>query len=230
MKGLITYLWLALSPLLAGMEPSNACDYAGSNLSFIKTNTQKAISADKIKMVHYYAYKAISAIEKSMEQFEDCGCEFAMQNIEEGESYLKKAIKAGSILSTRILLKKALEHANSSQEALADHAEIHSSEYGNDLLAVNTKEMEEKKSIFKPIAGKELEARIDASLLDFELSLQKVIATLPCTEANAYVSQVFERCELELLNSDLTEGKKYYNLRTKEIAAKALIKLGNQCP
>ncbi|MBT8280517.1 MAG: hypothetical protein KJO16_02995 [Muriicola sp.] len=230
MKGLIIYLWLSIFPFLPGTEVSNACEYAGSNLSYIKSNTEKAINADKIKMIHYYAYKALSAIDKSNQQFEDCGCEYAQQSIEGSKEYLKKAIKASTILSARMLLEKALEHARGSEEALEDHAEIHSSEYGTDLLAVNTKESAEKRNYAKPIGGKDLEDRIDASLISFEVSLQKVINTLPCQEANAYVTQVFERCELQLLKNDLTEGKRYYNLRTKEIAKSALVELSNRCP
>lgn len=230
MKGLLTYLWLALFPFFPGTGDSNACEYAGSNISYIRTNTEKAIKADKMNMAHYYAYKALSGIDKSKQQFWDCGCEYAQQSIEEGENYLKKAVKATSVLSSRMLLEKALEFTLGSLEALQDHAEIHTSEYGNNLLAVNTRETMLATNKFKPIEGKVLEARIDSSLINFEQSLDKVMATIPCEEAREYIFTVFERCELELLKPQLTAGKRYYNLRTKEIAAKALEKLPGNCP
>ena len=74
-----------------------------------------------------------------------------------------------------------------------------------------------------------LEARVDSSLVNFRISLDKVITTLPCEEAEAYVKGVFERCELELLKPGLTEGKRYYNLKTKEIAASAMNRIKDRC-
>ncbi|MGB5699362.1 MAG: hypothetical protein WBM49_05885, partial [Muriicola sp.] len=121
MKGLITYLWLSLLSLPAVSVVPNACDYAGSNISYIRTQTQKALEAEKLNMVHYYAYKALNAIDKSKQQFKDCGCEYAQQSIEEGENNLRKAIKVTSLLSSRMLLEKALEDTQGSLEALQDH-------------------------------------------------------------------------------------------------------------
>ncbi|MGB5377331.1 hypothetical protein [Muriicola sp.] len=231
MKGLITYLWLSFSPLPAALVIPNACDYAGSNISYIRTQTQKALQAQKLNMVHYYAYKALNAIDKSKQQFKDCGCEYAQQSIEEGENNLKKAIKVTSLLSSRMLLEKALEDTQGSLEALQDHTEIHLSEYGNNMLAMNTADAATEPSPkFQPTIGKKLEARIDSSLLSFQNSLSKVVRTVECEEAQVFVMTIFERCELELLKENLTEGKRYYNLRTKEIAGKALQELTKNCP
>jgi len=230
MKGLIASLWLALLPVLPGGVGSNACDYAGSNISYIRTQTQNALNAQELNMVHYYAYKALNAIEKSKKQFEDCGCEYAQQSIEEGENNLKKAIRVTSLLSSRMLLEKALENTQGSLDALIDHNEIHTSEYGNDILTMNTNDLKEPKKTFQPIQGKKLELKIDSSLVSFQNSLNKVVLTVECTEAQDFVQRIFERCELELLKTNLTEGKRYYNLRTKEIAAKALEELSVNCP
>ncbi len=225
---LTIYLWLALLPFPMGTGSSNACEFAGSNISYIRSNTQKAMEADKMNMVHYYAYKALSAIDKSKDQFKACGCEYAQIGIEESERYLKKAIKAASILGARMLLEKSLDHAQGSLEALEDHPEIHTSEYGNDL-SVNTQEEMVKVQSFRPISGKELEKKVESSLENFSISLEKVISTLPCEEAEDYVLGVFKRCELELLKPGLTEGKRYYNLKTKNMAARALEILGERC-
>ncbi len=227
LQALTIYLWLAILPISLGKPPSNACEYAGSNISYIRTNTQKAIDAVKMNMVHYFIYKALSAIDKSKGQFKACGCEYAQVGIEESERYLKKAIKASSILGARILLERSLDHTLGSLEALEDHPEIHTSEYGNDLK-VNTQE-DNAVQFPGPTSGKALEARVDASLENFRESLDKVINTLPCSEAEDYVTGVFQRCELELLRTNLTEGKRYYNLKTKNIAKKAMEKLKERC-
>ncbi|NNJ89047.1 MAG: hypothetical protein HKP53_06570 [Eudoraea sp.] len=229
MKGLLAYLWLALLPVLPGEVNSNACTYAGSNISYIRKQTQNAIDAHKLNMVHYYAYKALNAIEKSKKQFKDCGCEYAQLSIEEGENNLKKAVRVTSLLSSRILLEKAMENTQGSLEALQDHDEIHISEYGNDMLAMNTNNLKQPKKSFQPTVGKKLESKIDSSLVSFQNSLNKVVQTVECKEAQDFVLRIFERCELQLLKTNLTEGKRYYNLRTKEIAAKALEDLSNTC-
>jgi len=229
MKGLIASLWLAFLPVLPAGVNSNACDYAGSNISYIRTQTQNAIDAQSLNMVHYYAYKALNAIEKSKKQFSDCGCEYAQQSIEEGENNLRKAIKVTTLLSSRMLLEKAMENAQGSLEALQDHNEIHTSEYGNDMLALNTNDLNKPQKRFQPTQGKKLTSKIDSSLVSFQNSLNKVVLTVECREAQAFVLRIFERCELELLKTNLTEGKRYYNLRTKEIAAKALEDLSVTC-
>jgi hypothetical protein len=230
MKGLIASLWLALLPVLPVGVNSNACDYAGSNISYIRTQTQNAIDAQKLNMVHYYAYKALNAIEKSKQQFYDCGCEYAQQSIEEGENNLRKAIKVTSLLSSRMLLEKAMENAKGSLESLQDHHEIHTSEYGNNMLSLNTNDLKKPQKRFQPTQGKKLTSKIDSSLVSFQNSLNKVVLTIECQEAQDYILGIFERCELELLKTNLTEGKRYYNLRTKEIAAKALEGLSDNCP
>jgi hypothetical protein len=48
-----------------------------------------------------------------------------------------------------------------------------------------------------------------------------------CKEAKAFTQNVYRICEQQLMKPNLSEGKKYYNLKTKEIAANALKKLGN---
>ncbi|NER10703.1 hypothetical protein SAMN06265375_102318 [Muriicola jejuensis] len=228
LKVLTIYLWLAFLPVSAGIVSLNACEFAGSNITYIRTNTQKAIDSDKMNMVHYFTYKALSAIDKSKDQFRACGCEYAQQGIEESEQYLKKAIKASSILGARMLLEKSLEHTLGSLEALEDHPQIHTSEYGNNLT-MNTGEDQPGVAKFRPISGKALEAKVDSSLENFRISLDKVISTLPCSEAEDYVLEVYQRCELELLKTNLTEGKRLYNLKTKNIAGRALETLNERC-
>lgn len=229
MKGLIVSLFLSLLFCSFTYPTSTACDYAGSNISYIQSQTQKAIEAEKINVSHYFAYKALNAIEKSKEQFEACGCEHAEKSISESLDNLKKATKVTSITSTRILLERALENTMGSLEALEEHEETHISDYATDVLTMNTTDVYPKNKVKKPIEGKVLEQKIDAALISYQKSLNKVVETVNCAEAHAYALKIFEHCELELLKPNLTAGKRYYNLRTKEITARALSKL-KSCP
>jgi hypothetical protein len=212
MKGLIAGFFLSLIFCSFTYPISTACDYAGSNISYIQAQTQKAIEAEKINISHYFAYKALN--EKS---------------ISESLDNLKKATKVTSITSARILLERALENTLGSLEAIQEHEETHMSDYANDVLTMNTADVRPQSIVKKPTEGKALELKIDSWLINYQNSLNKVVETVNCKEAYAYALKIFEHCELELLNPNLTAGKRYYNLRTKEITAKALEEL-KSCP
>lgn len=204
---------------------SKACDYAGSNIGYVKSQTQRAIEAEDINSARFFAYKALNAIEKSKKQFEACGCDYAVKSIYEGLDNLKKATRISSLNGTKILLRRALENALGSLEALEEHDELHNGPYASDVLALNTKASEEAKLIMKQPVGPALQKRIDMSLLNYEKSLNTVVLTVECKEAYAFAIKIYKNCEEQLLKADLTEAKKYYNLRTKEITAEALAKL-----
>ncbi len=207
-------------------EPDKlACAYAGSNLGYIKSQTEKALAAKDINTSRFYVYRALNAIEKSRKQLEECGCEYASRNMEEGTENLKLATKISSLTGTKILLNRALDNTFGGLEALEEHDETHKSEYASDLLAMNTRESDEEMKAMRPPQGKILEQKIDQSLARYKESLEKVIRTVDCREARAFAIRIYNHCEQELLKSNLSEGKKYYNLRTKDITRKALEKL-----
>lgn len=212
--------------LFSSFKVDKACEYAGSNINFVKTQTEKAIAVDDINQARYFAYKALNAIEKSKNQLMECGCEYATENITEGLSNLKLAIKATSLNSTRILLNRALENTLGGLESLEEH-ELHDSKYGSNLLAMNTLVSEKGKTSMKKLGKKELEIKIDISLEKYRESLITIVNSVNCKEARAFAESIYLNCEQQLLNPNLTEGKKYYNLKTKEITAEALEKLNN---
>ncbi len=205
---------------------NKACAYADSNIGYVKTQTEQALESTDLNSARYYTYKALNAIEKSRKQLESCGCEYATKSIYDGLENLKDATRATSLSSTKILLNKALENTIASLESLEKH-ELHNSKYASDVLVVNTKNSEEGKPEFILSEGKSLQFKIDQSLINFQNSLQEVVISVPCGEAHDFADRIYKICENELLKSDLTEGKKYYNLRVKQITAKALEELGN---
>ena len=213
--------------LFSSFKVDKACEYAGSNINYVKTQTEKAIAVDDINQARYFAYKALNAIEKSKNQLMECGCEYATDNITEGFSNLKLATKATSLNSTRILLKRALENTLGGLESLAEH-ELHDSKYGSNLLAMNTVVAKKEKMAMKKPGKKEFERKIDISLEKYQESLNKIVNSVECNEARAFAENIYLHCEQQLLLPNLTEGKKYYNLKTKDITAAALEKL-NDC-
>lgn len=223
----IAFCIFASFPLLfsAYAKKDKACTYAGSNLEYIATQTKIAIQAEQVEKSRYYAYKALNAFEKSKEQFKACGCDYINLYLREGSEDLKKATRVVSLNGTRILLERALESITEGLAMLQEHEEHAHSVYGNDLLAINTKNTLLNNS--KPILPTRdvIEKKIDISLAKFEQSLKIVIKDVGCEEAYDFSKKIYLYSEKQLLKEGLSEAKKYYHLRTKQIAAKALEEL-----
>lgn len=215
---------IVLLVLFSSFTVDNACDYAGSNINYVKSQTEKALAVDDINQARFYTYKAVNSIEKSKKQLKDCGCNYAEESITDGLSNLIHATKATSLNGARILLNRALEHIIGAIESIEEH-ELHNSKYGSDLLAMNTIVSDAEKVTMKKPTEKELERKIDASLEKYRESLEKIVNSVDCTSARAFAENIYEHCEQQLLLPNLTEGKKYYNYRTKEITAEALARL-----
>lgn len=225
MNKIYFYIVAVAMVLFSSFSSNLECEYAGSNIGYAKTLTEKAIQIDDINQARYFAYKALSAIEKSKKQLTVCGCKYAVEGMEESLSSLKLATKATTLNGTHVLLTRSLEHTKGGLEALEEH-DLHESKYASDVLALNTKDAAEKNASLKETSVKTLTEKIDISLENYRNSLNKVVETVDCHEAKAFAQRVFDNCEQELLKENLSEGKKYYNLKTKEITAEALIRIG----
>ncbi len=217
-----------LFTLFSSFEISEECEYAGSNMGYVKTQTQKAIVATNVNKSHFLAYKALNALEKSKKQVEECGCIDAFDFMKDALENLKMATRATSLDATRILLNRSLENTLASLQAIEGHDE-HGGPYGTDVLALNTIDAKEVSKPIDIIDDDDLKQKIDISLISYEASLQTVIETVDCKKALAFATRIYDHCEAQLLKENLPEGKKYYNLRTKEITKKALETLGD-CP
>lgn len=213
---------------LVSFSGNEACEYAGSNINFVKTETEKAIGTDDFQISRYHTFKALNAIEKSKKKFDACGCDYAITDINESFTHLKNATRTGTINASKILLEKALENTMASLEAIENH-HLHDSKYSSDSLVLNTKGFETTETaIIKPHSDL-FYTKIDTSLLKFEESLHTLITTLSCKEAKAYTTKVFDICEQQLLLPNLSEGKKYYHLKTKKIVSEAILELNDKC-
>ena len=82
-------------------------------------------------------------------------------------------------------------------------------------------------SVIKNSNKKDLFETIDTSLEKYRISLDKVVQSVNCKDATAFASRIYAECEAQLLKPNISEGSKYYNLRTKEITAEALTKIGD---
>ncbi len=213
----------------SAFKSTSACEYAGSNINFVKTQTEKALAKDDLNLVRYYAFKALNAIEKSKKQMGDCKCEYASISVEESAYLIKRATKLSNIQDAKELLKRALENAQSSIEALKIHDKEHTRNKTGKLLAINTGSKDDGNSVSKVDLPLDYKKRIDTALERYQIALDKVVQTVNCKEATEFAEKIYNSCEQELLKEGLSESKKYYNLRTQEITAKALESIKTGC-
>ena len=201
------------------------CEYAGSNINFARNKTEKALAIDDINKARFLAYKALNAIEKSKKQLEICGCEFAKENLQEGLTNLKLATRATTLDATKIFLLRSLENTKGTLNALEEH-HLHIVKLNDTRVVLDSIDMIKKSIPVTAQPFKLLYKKIDSSLEKYSISLSKVVETVNCEEARAFTMRIILHCEKELLKNNLTEGKKYFNLRTKEITNVAQKRIG----
>tara|TARA_R110000765_G_scaffold8714_1_gene27759 strand:- start:4253 stop:4855 length:603 start_codon:yes stop_codon:yes gene_type:complete len=197
-------------------------------MGFAKSQITAALLTDDINQARFYAYKAVNALEKSKNQLKVCGCTFAKASMNENLDTLVLATKSTTLEGTRTYLDKSIELINNTMFVLDSH-DSHNSTYANDVLSMNTNTASKTVINTKNSKSLSLNDKIDLSLAKYKVSLEKVVATINCKDAKAFAQRIFDECENQLLKPNLTEGSKYYNLRTKEITQNALNKIGD-CP
>ena len=212
--------------LLSSFSTSQACHYAGSNMNYVKARTEEALATNDINQARFYAYKAIKVIQTSTNRFDNCGCKDAKLDIEESLINLKAATKSTSLNGTRILLQEALQQITDALDAFEQH-EMHDTAFSSNKFELNTEFEDLNTQTAVKEKDNELYRQIDLSLVNFTTSINKVVESVSCIDARAFADNIFVNCEQQLLKTNLSEGKKYYNLRTKEITQKALLRLGD---
>lgn len=221
-----TYIFCTLAILLLSSFRTNLeCEYANSNMGFAKSQINAALLTDDINQARFYAYKAVNALEKSKTQLEVCGCTYAKSSMIENLDALLLATKSTTLEGTKTYLDKSIELINNTMFVLDSH-ESHNSSYANDVLSMNTNTASKPVINAKDRKNLSLNEKIDLSLAKYKVSLEKVVATVNCKEAKAFAQRIFDECENQLLKLNISEGSKYYNLRTKEITQNALNKIG----
>lgn len=223
---IITYIICSVALLLLSSFRSNLeCDYASSNVGFARSQIREALGTDNINKARFYSYKALNAFEKLKVQFKECDCTIAEKNRDESLELLILATKSNSLAGTKNYLSRCLELTKNTMLALQGH-DTHDSDNADNEWAMNSNGsslINAKKKNSQPLS---LIQKIDSSLVKYKHSLTKVVETVNCEEAKAFAKRIYEECENQLLQPDLTEGKKYYNLRTKEITHEALTQIG----
>ncbi len=214
---------------MASFTVNDACAFANQHTEFIKEQTQLAINANDIQKTKYHAYKALKGINKTKDNFKACPCENALENIKNAERNLREATKANSITDSKTFLNIALENTLTSLEALEAFENNNESEYGDDVLILNTKQVLDNQGGVLLPKGKQLRKNMDSSLAEFESSLEKIVQHVDCSDAFHFLTKIHTKTKNKLNDTTLSEAKVYYHQRVKEITYDALLEL-NGCP
>jgi len=212
--------------LLSSFTPNVECEYASSNMGYAKSQITAALNTEDINQARFYTYKALNALEKSKNQLNVCGCTFAKTSMSENLGILVLATKSTTLEGAKSYLYTSIELTENTMLVLNSH-DSHNSRYSNNLLSINSKPNDNTLITKRYPENDCLFETIDLSLKKYRNSLDKVVKSVNCKEATAFASRIYKECESQLLKPNLSEGSKYYNLRTKEITLKALNKIGD---
>lgn len=218
---------IALLLLSSFSKPANACQYASSNLEYIKSKIEDAAMSKDLNMARYHAYKALNGIEKTKDNFLDCGCEGAIESLETTLSMLKSATKASDFNNSKLELHKALETTIIGIKVLKDFEKETSSEYGSNVLVMNTSDVLDFDDGMMLTQGSTVKKQVHQCLLGFESSLNKVVSDVDCVDARRFITNIYEESRLILLNTKLSQHKKEYHQRVKTLTKEALTELEN---
>lgn len=187
---------------------NTACDLVNSNLGFALKQTNDAEKAQDINTVKFHTYKAIKTLQKLDKQLKDCGCTTATKEITEGLDLLKDVTHTTSLSAAKAILESATENINSGIKKIADYSK---------KTTRNSSKASENAKIY---------AAVDSILIPVEKSMMAMTVEKDnCKEAYATALAIYEKNERKLLDESLTEVKKYYHLRSIEIAKKTMKKL-----
>jgi len=215
--------------LLLSFANYNDCQIANLHVGNIKIQTQNALNANSLEMTRYHTFKALSSLEKSKSNLNDCGCEPALVTAKDTEQNLKQATRAKTVSDSRAFLKIAMQNTLIIIDALKNFEEEFTSTYGDDILVLNTKEVLNSQGGFKLSPGEELQKKMDNSLTEFETSLNAVVTYVDCEDAFNFINKIIRKSDQSLQRSTLTQGQREYHSRIKSIAFDALKALEG-CP
>src|SRR5690606_19168342 len=148
---MVTGLFALGTMVSAGLP--HACEYADSNLLYIRDKIKEALVAGDLNMTRYHTYKALNGIAKNRANLLDCGCKASLERMDHAHAELKEAARSGTLGESIPLLKKALENTSLGRAHLREFAWEKASPYGMALLYMNTREVPAGKNCLLEIPG-----------------------------------------------------------------------------
>ncbi len=214
--------------LLTAAGDYNACEFAQNNAYFFRAQTQKALTAKSLDLAKYHAYKALNGMYKSQPNFVDCGCESALITVSNAGKNLKEATRAKSFEDAEVFLNIALQNIGLTLNALESLNYRQTGSYRDDILVMNTKEVEGASKKPRITPASQLQNAMEKSLARFKNSLEQVVALEECGEAKRFIHELLEKTQQRLRITTLTNAQRQYHSKVQDLAYDALSQL-NDC-
>ncbi len=208
--------------LMASFTTYDACEVANSNTLFIKEQTQLALAAPNFEKSKYHTFKALKSVYTTKQNFKDCGCESASEQLVLTEVNLKNVIKAPEFKDAKTFLDIALKNTAICLKVLKNFEENQNKgTYGDDLLVLNAIQREPPQEAVSLPENQELQDALKRSLSKFQNSMDDVLNKVDCPEALKFIEKVQVQSKERLLNPELSQAKKYYHYGVLQIADNA---------
>lgn len=215
--------------MMAAFKSYNSCEFANTNIDFVKDQTQTALEANDINIVKLFSNNALDIIDQTKNDFIECGCTEATEPINTIEKNLQLVSRSTKLEESKTFLKAALQNVILSIKLLREHEEENSSFYGDDVLVMNTKSaLDEQGGVLLP-KGKAREELIYESLTEFKISIDNVVKNVDCEDAFFFISKLHKNAKRDLDNISLSENERFYHEKVSDITYQALLKLDG-CP
>lgn len=104
--------------LCAPFKGFSQCSDVQSDLSYAYSHVKDAFEANNLTHLQYYANRSLKAFERAQEKFETCKCEVANNLTYDNIETLEKVDRAKTFEDARFFIKRAIEGAKNTMNAL----------------------------------------------------------------------------------------------------------------
>ncbi|NND15847.1 MAG: hypothetical protein HKN89_05940 [Eudoraea sp.] len=158
--------------LILSSSPKSNCAEVYTSASYGLSHSKKAFKAHNFDHQKYYAERALEALEKTRGQVEECGCDGAMNSIEDGIKHLEEAMDPVDWKMGRYHTKRAMEYTYS----ILDNLDICSTDNEVSSETTDTPESDSRSQNLEE--SDTVSAEVDQALAEFEQSAEQNLKEL----------------------------------------------------
>ncbi len=230
--GLITMkkIFFLLAVMLGSSSIFANCTNAYASAGYTLSHAKKSMEANNFEHQQYYAERALSALEKTRDENETCGCPGAIDPILDGIENLNASLSQEKWDDARYYTKKAIEDAQKvlySLDMCAQGEETPKQDNPEGLVP-------ETEDSSVTLESKEAEAwtaklllrqNAEDELILLEKSIRNMASLFECQRALQIVREQKVKSDEELRKEELSTLKSYYMSQAVALHNKALFAL-----
>lgn len=216
--------------MLGSISVKANCTNAYASAGYTLSHAKKSMEANNFEHQQYYAERALSALEKTRDENETCGCPGAMDPILDGMENLNTALSQEKWDDARFYTKKAIADAQKVLYTL-DMCALGQDVPQEDAPKGEIPDAETPSSIDGSKAAEEWNAKLllrqnaQDELILLEKSIHNMASLFECQRALQIVRERRVKSDEELQREELSNLKSYYISQAAALHNKALFAL-----